>query len=356
MTGRAAALARQLGSLAAALAVGAALIALTGGSPGRAYLALLDGAFGSVSSVAVTLQKTAPLVFTGLSVAFAFRAGLLNIGAEGQLYMGALASVLGGIHLAVLPPGLHAAVALTLGLLAGAAYGAGAGYLKARRGVSEIISTIMLNFLAIFFVSYLVQGPVAEPPGYFHQTAAIAPGAALPPLLPGAGLSSGIVLAVAAAVLLRLVLWRTPVGFLVRAVGHNPVAARFAGMSVGGATVVAMAMSGAMAGLAGAVEILGEQHRLLDFFSPGYGFDGIAVAFLGRSDPLWVILAALFFAALRTGANQMQRVSGMPVALVQVLQALVIVFVLAGGVATWRRERASRRGAAGPTAPAHPAA
>lgn len=339
MTARAVALARQLGSLAAALAVGAVVIALTGGSPGRAYLALLDGAFGNLNSVAVTLQKTAPLIFTGLSVAFAFRAGLLNIGAEGQLYMGALATVLGGIHLPGLPVGLHMAASLALGLLSGAAYGAAAGYLKARRGVSEIISTIMLNFLAIFFVSYLVQGPIAEPPGYFHQTASIEPSAALPILVPGTGLSAGIVLAVAGAVVLRLVLWRTPLGLLVRAVGHNPVAARFAGMSVGGAMVAAMAMSGGMAGLAGAVEILGEQHRLLDFFSPGYGFDGIAVAFLGRSDPVWVILAALFFAALRTGANQMQRVSGMPVALVQILQALVIVFVLAGGVARWRRER-----------------
>ena len=334
---------RSGASLAAALALGAVFSALAGANPASAYLALLDGAFGNLNSLAVTLQKTGPLIFTGLSVAFAFRAGLLNIGAEGQLYMGALGAVLGGISVPHLPAFLHLPLCLLLGGAAGAAYGGVVGWCKAQRGVSEIISTIMLNFLAIFFVSFLVQGPLAEPPGYLHQTAAIEPTAVLPAILRGTSLSAGILVAVGAAIALRVILWRTPLGFLVRAVGSNPVAARFAGMNVGGATVAAMAVSGGMAGLAGAVEILGEQHRLLDFFSPGYGFDGIAVAFLGRSDPLGVIGAALFFAALRTGANQMQRVSGMPVALVQLLQALIILFVLAGSApGGWARRRSRR--------------
>ena len=152
---------RTAASLAAALAVGSVVIALAGANPASAYLALLDGAFGNLNSLAVTLQKTGPLIFAGLSVAFAFRAGLLNIGAEGQLYVGALAAVLGGIHVTHLPAFLHMPLCLVLGGAAGAAFGGVAGWCKAQRGVSEIISTILLNFLAIFFVSYLVQGPLA---------------------------------------------------------------------------------------------------------------------------------------------------------------------------------------------------
>lgn len=333
------ALTASAGALAVALLVGAILIVIAGANPWRAYLAVIDGAFGTAYAVGVSLQKTTPLVLTGLSVLVAFRAGMLNIGAEGQLYMGALASVLVGIYVTDLPTVVHTTLALVTGSVAGALWAGIVGVLKATRGVNEIISTIMLNFIAIYLVSYLVQGPFAEPPGWLHQTSLIQSSAELPLLHARSGLSAGILLAVACAFALRYLLRRTARGFELRAVGLGPETARFSGISIAREMILAMLLSGGLAGLAGATEIQGVHYRLLDGFSPGYGFEGIAVAFLARAAPIGVLFSALLFGALRVGANQMQRVAEIPSALVFVLQGLVMLALLASTVGDWLRDR-----------------
>ena len=332
----------SLAAIGLALAVSAVLILLAGADPLAAYWALLQGAVGDGFALGNTLARTTPLIFTGLAVAFAFRCNLLNIGAEGQLYAGALASVVIGIYLTGLPAVLHIALAITGGFMAGAIWGGLAGYLRAARGINEIISTIMLNFVAIFLVSYLVHGPLAEPPGFYHQTAMIAESARLPMLYPKSDLSMAIFIGVAFALVTAYVLWRTPFGLKLRAVGESAGTARFAGVPVNRYMFGAMSVSGGLAGLAGTTEMIGGQYRLLDFFSPGYGFDGIAVAFLGRSDPIGVVFAAFLFAALRVGANQMQRETGLPTSLILVIQGMVILFILGVAVLEWHRRR--RRG------------
>lgn len=326
-------------SITLALAVSAILISIAGVSPIQAYGAMWQGAFGSEFAIGNFLTRTTPLIFTGLAVAFAFRCNLLNIGAEGQLYMGGLAAVLVGIYITGLPSMMHIALAVFAAAVGGAIWGGIAGYLKSSRGINEIISTIMLNFIAIFLVSYLIQGPIAEPPGFFHQTALIQDTAQLPKLMPKSDLSIAIIMAVIFALMLSYMLWRTPFGLKLRSVGLAPETARFSGISTNRYIFGAMAISGGAAGLAGGTEILGNQHRMLDFFSPGYGFDGIVVAFLGRSDPIGVVLAAMLFAALRVGANQMQRETGLPASLVLVIQGLVILFILGREIRRWLREK-----------------
>ena len=322
-----------------ALVVSAVLIFIAGVNPLIAYLALLKGAFGDSFAIGNTLAKTTPLIFTGLAVAFAFRCNLLNIGAEGQLYAGGLASVCAGIYITGFPAYIHIPLAILSGFAAGAIWGGLAGYLRATRGINEIISTIMLNFIAIFFVSYLVHGPLTEPPGFYHQTALIETTARLPVLMPKSDLSIAIIIAIFIALVVSYILWRTPFGLKLRAVGLSSKAAKFSGIPVNRYTVGAMSISGGLAGLAGTVEIIGGQYRLLDFFSPGYGFDGIAVAFLGRSDPIGVIFAAFLFAALRVGANQMQRTTGLPTSLVLVIQGMVILFIMGVVLREWLKNR-----------------
>jgi simple sugar transport system permease protein len=335
----------SLTAIGLALLVSAILILLAGFNPLVAYGALIKGAFGDSFAIGNTLARTTPLIFTGLAVAFAFRCNLLNIGAEGQLYAGALASVIVGIFVTGLPTPLHIMLAIAAGFAAGAMWGGLAGLMKSQRGINEIVSTIMLNFVAIFFVSYMVQGPIAEPPGFFHQTAQVAITARLPLIAPKSDLSIGILIAVGCAIFIAYLLWRTPFGLRLRTVGRSEGAARFSGIRVNRYMFGAMSISGGLAGLAGTVEIIGSQYRLLDFFSPGYGFDGIAVAFLGRSDPIGVIFAAFLFAALRIGANQMQRTTGLPTSLVLVIQGTVILFILGAGILQWYRQRQQAKGA-----------
>ena len=301
---------------------------------------MIRGAFGDSFAWGNTLARTTPLIFTGLAVAFAFKCNLLNIGAEGQLYMGALwPRFLPAFILLVCPAIIHIPLVILLGFAAGALLGGFAGYLRAARGINEIISTIMLNFIAIFFVSYLVHGPIAEPPGFYHQTAQVEPSARLPILMQKSDLSISIILAVLIALIVAYILWRTPFGLRLRAVGQSQETAKFSGIPVKGYVFGAMGISGGLAGLAGATEIIGSQYRLLDFFSPGYGFDGIAVAFLGRSDPIGVIFAAFLFAALRVGANQMQRETGLPTSLVVVIQGMVILFIMGVAIRHWLQAR-----------------
>lgn len=318
-----------LGAIFLALLVGAVFILAIGKNPFVAYAALLQGAFGDIYSIGETLENTVPLIFTGLAVAFAFRAKLFNIGAEGQFLMGALAATWVGTTLSA-PSVIHVPLTLLAGVVVGGLWGGFAGLLKAVRGVHEVISTIMLNFIAIFFISYMVTGPMKEEsPLNIPQTARIADTAQLAKIMPPSRLSAGIIIALIVAVFIWWLLWKTTIGYEVRAVGFNLFAAEYGGIKPNYNMFLAMLISGGLAGLGGAVIISGLFLRYQHGFEPGYGFTAIAVSLVGGNSPPGVVLAALLFATLSQGALGMQNVAGVPQDIVLIIQALVIFFVAA---------------------------
>ena len=321
----------QVLAVATALGLGAVLILLTGGDPLLAYGGLWEGAIGRTSSLSETLVWATPYVFAGLVVALAFKAGLFNIGAEGQLSVGALAAAWAGFGIGGVPWPLHLLLAIGVGMLAGAAWAAIAGALKARTGAHEVITTIMLNYVALLGTGYLLSGPLKDPNPLVAlvQTPKIAQPARLPPILPDLPVHWGVVLALVLAGGVWWLLYRSTLGFAIRTVGLNPNAARYAGIGVGRTIVVTMALSGALAGLAGAIEVVGLNYYHTPGFSVGYGFDSIAVALLGKGHPIGVVPAALLFGALRAGASRMQFVSQIPIDVISIIQALVLVFVAA---------------------------
>jgi simple sugar transport system permease protein len=312
-----------------ALAVGAAFIAVAGISPVDAYAALIKGAFGTLSGFGITMQKTIPLIFAGLGVAFAFRCGLFNIGGEGQLYLGALFGGVVALTFTSLPAPIMLPAVLIASFIGGGIWGAIPGLLRAKWKMSEIITTILMNYIGFWFVSFLLHGPLQESRGYYPQSEILPQASWLPIIWPAARVHVGIVLALLTAAAVYVVMWRTTIGYQIRAVGSNPQAAEYSGIPVVRSMVLAMFVSGGLMGLAGAAEILGVQHRLSDFFSPGYGFDGIAVALLGYTHPVGVVLAAVFFGGLRAGFNAIQRKEGLPLALAQVVQGLTLILVVA---------------------------
>ena len=298
--------------------------------PLTAYSALLQGAFGSFDAIVDTLVATAPLVLGGLSVGFAFKAGLFNIGAQGQFLLGALASVAVGVAVAGSSPLVAISLALLAGLLAGAAWGFIPGFLKAVSGAHEVVVTIMLNYIAIAVIAAVVGGPLRQQ----GRPEAITPdvgNAALPILIGNSG-HAGIVLALVAVAFIAWLLFRTTLGFEVRTVGANPDAARYAGMRPRLLTMLTMSIAGGLAGLAGAVVVLGVTHLMTPSFGTTVGFDSIAVALLGRTNPVGIVFAALLFGALRAGATLMQIEAGIPVELIDVLQATILLFLVAAPV------------------------
>lgn len=319
---------RAIVLVAGAIGLVAGIVALAGGAPGAALKALAHGAAGSRANLFDSLTLAIPLVLTGLAVAIAFRAHLWNIGAEGQLLAGMLACVWVGTRSA-LPSWLILPAVLGAGALAGAIWAGLAAALKLGRQVPEVISTIMLNFIALRLMSYLVTGPMQERGSGNPQTALIAEAARLTRLETGTTLHAGLFVALAAALLTWVMLFRTPLGFRLRAAGLNPAAARFAWMPVERTLAAAFLMSGALAGLGGAVEVSGINHRIYEGASPGYGYTAIAVALMGRLHPLGVVVAGLFFGGLRAGSNEMQRSAGVSAVVVYVLQGLVILLVAA---------------------------
>jgi general nucleoside transport system permease protein len=319
----------SLVAVAGALMVSAVIISAAGGAPGAAFRALLDGAFGSVDSVSEVGVKACPLLLAGLAVALSFQAGVWNIGAEGQLLMGALAMAAIGSRAGMLPGWLGLVGALIASAVLGGAWAAIAGQLRLRRNVNEVISTIMLNFIALGIISYLVQGPLMETGGRYPQTDAIAPGLWMPRLIPGLRVHLGLVVALLIAVGVDILMYRTVAGYEMRASGMNPRAARLAGIDVDARVLLALMLSGALAGLAGGIEVSAMTRRLYERFSPGWGFTAIAVGLLGRLSPRGVVVAALFFGALDAGSNAMQRVAGVSSVLVSIIQATVILFLVA---------------------------
>ena len=320
-----------------ALAAGFLLVTLTNGFEAArlAYSGLWAGAFGRWRALADSLVAATPYLLTGLAVTLGFRCGLFNIGAEGQLYVGALAAAAVGVHITVLPWAIHLPLTVLAGMAAGMAWGAFPGWLKARTGAHEVINTIMMNFIAIALVDVLVKGPLCDPASTIPRTANVAETARLPLLAPNTRLHAGFLLALLCAIGVWLLLTRLPLGFEIRAVGANPDAAQQAGIRVRRSYVLALGMSGAIAGLAGAGEVLGLNGNLPAAFSSGYGFDGIAVALLARANPIAVIPAALLWGALRNGAGLMQLRSGISVDLINIIQALVIMFVAADAIVRW---------------------
>ncbi len=339
----------KIAAIALGLAAAGAIAAATGASPPAFYRALVTGAFGSWGRVIATLAKTAPLLLAGLAVAVPLRAGLFNIGAEGQMYAGALAAVAAGLGFAVAPAWVVVPAAVVLGITAGGAYGALAGYLKARRGVHEVISTIMLNFVAWHFTAFLVaHGPLASATSV-GRTATIPANARLP-IVASSGayeLSASLVIALAAAAVAWWFVSRSVTGFRMRAAGGNPLAASRKGIDVAASQVWALAAGGAFAGLAGATEVAGVHYSLSAGFSPGYGFDGIAVALLAGASVVGLLPAALLFAALRAAGPMLQLDAGLSPQVIYCIEAVVIVAAAVPHapalLARLRRRRAEER-------------
>lgn len=331
----------RLGKPLAALALAAALIALVllalGASPLGVLAALGEGAFGNWLATTDTLVKATPLVFTGLAVAIAFQGALWNIGADGQLLAGALAAGALGIALDGWPRALATAAVLGCGAAAGALWGGLCGWLRERRGVNEVISTIMLNFVAAQALSFAVHGPLMEPARAYPESAPIARAAELWIFAPPSRLNAGMILALALAAATWLWLFHSRRGFHLRAMGRNRRAAAFFAIPVARLAVWTMALSGALAGLGGAVQVSAITHRLYETFSPGWGYEAIAVALVARLNPLGVLAAALLFGALDSGSQAMQRSQGVSPELVQVIQGMVILILLASDTAAWPR-------------------
>ena len=326
-----AALATPLLALGLSFLLAAVALALGGHDPVRGLGALVGGAFGTWDRLlSITLVRAVPLILAGLAVALAFRASVWNIGAEGQLYAGATVVVWIGLLLPALPGVVGLPLLLILSAGAGAAWAVVPAWMKARLGTSEVISTLLMNFVAIHLAAFLVHGPLREPRGVFPQTAALPDAFRLPVLVPGSRLHLGFLLALALAGAVSWMLARTVFGFQIRAVGASETAARVGGgMDTGRIMFRTLVLSGALAGLAGGIELSGVTFALYEDFSPGYGYTAIAVALLGGLRPGGVVLAGLFFGALEGGASAMQRQAGIPAVWVSLIEALVILCVVA---------------------------
>lgn len=340
------------------LILGGLVMFATGSNPLQAYGALFAGAFGTPSSIIAGFQTyfatgdntdliksiypfteslvaATPYIFTGLSVAVGFRAGLFNIGAEGQFFIGALCSAYVGYSIKDLPMIIHLPLAIGAGALGGAIWGMIPGYLKARFGAHEVVNTIMMNWIAFRLSDWLLTGPM-QASNFRPVTPNVAASAELPRFFEDPlRFNLGFFLALLFAYFVYWFLFKTTLGFEVRSVGANPDAAKYAGMNIIRNFVLVMSIAGALAGLSGTAQVLGVDHWVGQGFSAGYGFDAIAVALLGKSHPAGVVLAALLFGFLRSGATNMQSIAGIPIDIISIIQGLVIVFIAAPAIIRW---------------------
>ncbi len=328
-----------VGTFVAALAVGAVILLLLDVSPAEGYEAMFDGAFGSTEAFTDTLLKATPLMLVGAGICVAFRAKVINIGGEGQLIAGALTSTALGLWLGDLPRPVLLPLLLLAGLAGGAVMGGIPGYLKARFQVNEILSTIMFNIIAVQVMNYLLRGPMIDPVEVERgtnvpQTERLSGNTDLPTIVPDTRIHLGLLVAVAIAVGAWFLLWHTPLGFRIRAVGQSRDAARYAGMPVERSIVLAMSISGALGGLAGTMLVLGSaSHRMVtDGSAAGFtgnaGFNGIVVALFGGLHPLLTILSSVLFGALLVGANAMQRAVQVPSSLIITLNGVIVLFMV----------------------------
>jgi simple sugar transport system permease protein len=340
------------------LIIGAFAILISGANVFTAYGALFVGSFGdpvryftgfqqlfstgetagllkAIYPFTESLVTATPYIFAGLSVALGFRCGLFNIGAEGQFFIGALSSAFVGYSLVGLPAYIHLPLALLGGAAGGALWGIIPGYLKAKFGAHEVVNTIMMNWIAFKLSDWLLNGPM-KASGFRPVTPNVELSAELPRFFPDPiRLNWGLILAFVVAYALYWFLFKTTLGFEIRSVGSNPDAAKYAGMSIVKNLVLVMAMAGGLAGLAGSAQVLGVDHWVGQGFSAGYGFDAIALALLGKSHPFGVVLSALLFGFLRSGATRMQSMAGIPIDIISIIQGMVIIFIAAPEIIRW---------------------
>lgn len=338
----------------AALGVGAIMLFLLGANPVEAYTALLKGAFGSQNALADTVVKATPLLLVGLGICIAFRGGVINIGGEGQLIAGAISGTYVGLSFPEQPATVVVPLAMLAGFFAGAVWGGIPGLLKAYYGVNEILSTIMMNQIAVQIMNYLLRGPLIDPEqltraSRIPETARLARNFDLPRLVP-TRLHLGALIAVVLAFLVYVFLWRTTIGYRIRAVGLNPDASKYAGIQVKRYIVLSLLLSGAFAGLAGAIQVYGVHHFMFtDGSAAGFtgsaGFNGIVAALFGKLHPVGTIPASFIFGALLVGANSLQRAMQVPSALITALNGLVVVFVVSSELWSRRIARLRQTGA-----------
>ncbi|NPV57767.1 MAG: ABC transporter permease [Anaerolineae bacterium] len=319
-------------AIVVALLVSAVVLLVAGYDPLEAYPIMWKGAFSDQRTFSEVLLKATPLILLGAGLSLTFRCGIVNLGAEGQFYAGSVVATLIGINFANLPSYLLIPLVLLGGALSGALWAMLAGYLKVRFNASEVVTTIMLNYVAIIFTGYLVTGPMQESKVGFPQTAQIGEAAWLPRFLPPTRLHIGFLIALLVALLIYILLFKTSTGYGIRAVGINAEAARYAGINVRRNILLAMAISGGAAGLGGAIEVTGLTYRLFQMISPGYGFDAIAVSLLVNNNPIATVLSGILFGALRSGSEMMQMNLKVPSVLVSAIQGIVILSVVAFSV------------------------
>jgi ABC-type uncharacterized transport system permease subunit len=322
-------------AVAGALVVGALIIILSSLASGeldlllplQAYANLFEGAFGSLRGVLFSIVSATPLILGGMAVGLGFKAGLFNIGAQGQFLMGALGSAAVGAWVAGAPGLIAIPAAILAGAILGAAWGFIPGALKAWTGAHEVVTTIMLNFIAGALIGYLITGPLEAAGFSFSRTGPLG-NSALPTFF-GTSIHLGVFIAFALVPVIWWLLWRSTLGFEIRTVGANPDAARYAGMHPALITILTMSLCGMLAGLAGAGQILGISHFMNASYGTSIGFDSISVALLGRAHPLGITLAALLFGAMRAGSGLMQIQAGIPVEIIDVIQATILLFLAA---------------------------
>jgi len=294
----------------------------------RAFSSFITGIFGSLYSISEVVVRATPLIFAGLGISVGLRSGFINIGAEGQLYMGAIAATAIALSFSQLPAIIIMPMMILGGFLLGGLWALIPGFLKARFGLSEVISTIMFNYVAINIVGVLVRTVLQDPAHAFPQSAFLPDSALLSTFFPIARVHTGIIIACACAVLTWLLMWKTPTGFKLRAVGLNSLACKVAGIRVYKHVILAAILSGGLAGLAGLNEVAGIHRRFIEGFSPNYGYIAIVVALLGKSHPVGVVLAALGIAALDVGSIAMQRVAGVPSAISLIIKGVLVLLIL----------------------------
>jgi simple sugar transport system permease protein len=334
-----AAILRQLAAVAFALLVSGILLLLVGVNPIRAFGAIWDGAFGSFYQVTVGLAKAAPYLLCSVGISICFRANVINIGGEGQIALGGLAAAWTALTIPVGTPWLAIPLGLAAGAACGMIWGGIAAILHITRRVHEVLVTLMMNFIALLLIGEALSGSFGEIGSGFPQSPPIPTPSLLPTLWPGSRLHLGVLIAIGVAIAMHVFLWRTTFGFSIRSVGASRSAAAYAGISVPRVILMVMCVAGATAGLAGAVQVLGVHFRLIEGYSNGFGFVAVAIALLGAVNPLGQIPAALLFGFLETGALSMQRQMGIPSSLVQVIEGIVMLSVLAamGSMAQRRR-------------------
>jgi simple sugar transport system permease protein len=327
-----------------ALVVGAIMLLLLRANPLDAYATMVRGVFGSVSGFTQSLVKATPLLLVGLGICIAFRANVINIGGEGQIIAGALMATWFSLQFRTWPGWLLIPATMIMGFVAGAFWGFIPGILKARLNVNEILSTVMMNAIALQLMNLLIRGPLIDPAGvaagtYLAQSERLPEQVWLARLVPQTLLHSGALIAVALAVLVYIFLWRTTIGYRIRAVGLSPEASKYAGIPVPFYQALSLTLAGGFAGLAGVIEVIGVQHRLLEGITSGYGFSGIVAALFGGLHPLGLIPASWLFGSLLVGGDMMQRAVQVPSALIDALLGLVVLLVVSSKIWALRRTR-----------------